>query len=568
MKKSLNFKIIVTIFFVGIVVAVVSCVVSYSVYKKTLINQSETSIQKSALSISHNIDSNKVEVVKDRVLEIYRNYFNENQTDVLKLHGEELENYLALYSEVEEMDEYKELMTQMEQITRDNGYNAVCIIYNDVETDKSIYIVDGTLNENNKCTPGVCDEWEKVEKDRIGKGDFSFPANTTDTRDYGWICSVGQQINNSDGTMVGTVCIDISMDEIMQKISGVMRHMILLLCTIVVGFTTIDIFIMRKLVVVPIKKLSVAASSFVSDTKGSSDEESSISRLCIKTGDEIEELSDSFKKMEKDLDSYISELTYATAERERVGAELKVATHIQKSMLPCIFPKFSDIEWFNIYATMEPAKEVGGDFYDFFMVDDTHIAIVMADVSGKGIPAALFMVIGKTLIKDHTKPDRDLGEIFTEVNKLLCESNSEELFITAFEGVLDIVTGEFNFVNAGHELPYICKKGGSYKPYKVKRALVLAAMEDIKYTSGSIILDPGDKIFQYTDGVTEATDVDYKLYGMERLENVLNRNVEKKPVELLPAIKEDIDRFVGEAPQFDDITMLCLEYKKRMVREG
>ena len=251
-------------------------------------------------------------------------------------------------------------------------------------------------------------------------------------------------------------------------------------------------------------------------------------------------------------------------EKERISTELSVATQIQADMLPSIFPAFPERSEFDIYATMNPAKEVGGDFYDFFMVDQRHLAIVMADVSGKGVPAALFMVIGKTLIKDHTKPDRDLGEVFTEVNKLLCESNSENLFITAFEGVLDLVTGEFRYVNAGHEIPYICKKGGVYEPHKIPAAFVLAGMEEMHYTSGTMQLEPGDKVFQYTDGVTEATNKDNELYGMKRLTGILGENSAKSPAELLFAVKEDLNHFVGEAPQFDDITMLCVEYRAAM----
>lgn len=247
-------------------------------------------------------------------------------------------------------------------------------------------------------------------------------------------------------------------------------------------------------------------------------------------------------------------------ERQRISTELDVATRIQADMLPCIFPAFPERPEFDIYATMNPAKEVGGDFYDFFMVDETHLAIVIADVSGKGVPAALFMVIGKTLINDHTKPDTDLGTVFTEVNELLCKSNNEGLFITAFEGVLDLVTGEFRFVNAGHEMPFIAKSGSAYEPYKLRAGFVLAGMEGIKYQSGSIQLSPGDKIFQYTDGVTEATNASQELYGMQRLSDILAKNTDKSPAELLPIVKADIDAFVCEAPQFDDITMLCVEY--------
>lgn len=287
-------------------------------------------------------------------------------------------------------------------------------------------------------------------------------------------------------------------------------------------------------------------------------------RAKIYSNDEIGDLAVRFNNMAASLKTYISDLTSITAEKERIGAELDIAKHIQASMLPCIFPAFPEKPEFDIYATMDPAKEVGGDFYDFFMVDDRHLAIVMADVSGKGVPAALFMVIGKTLIKDHTTPDRDLGKVFTEVNNLLCEANSEGLFITAFEGVLDLVTGEFKYVNAGHEMPFICKAGGEFAPYKIRAAFVLAGMEDMRYRAGSMMLEPGDKVFQYTDGVTEATNSSNELYGMDRLGTILNKVKEGTPHEILPAVKKDIDEFVAEAPQFDDITMLCLEYKVRM----
>lgn len=287
-------------------------------------------------------------------------------------------------------------------------------------------------------------------------------------------------------------------------------------------------------------------------------------QLAVQADGEIGELADAFKRMTVDLREYIRNLEHVMAEKERIGAELNVAAQIQADMLPRIFPAFPGRREVDIFATMNPAKEVGGDFYDFFMVDERHLAIVVADVSGKGVPAALFMVIGKTLIKDHTQQGRDLGEVFSEVNDLLCESNREGLFITAFEGVLDLATGEFVFVNAGHEIPFLCRRGGVYEPYKVSPGFVLAGLEGMRYKCGLVQLKPGDKVFQYTDGVTEATDSRNMLYGMERLEEVLGRCAALPPKELLAAVKEDIDAFVGEAPQFDDITMLCLEFRERM----
>jgi sigma-B regulation protein RsbU (phosphoserine phosphatase) len=317
--------------------------------------------------------------------------------------------------------------------------------------------------------------------------------------------------------------------------------------------------VVDKGIAAPIQKLNAATHDLVNNLDQKKD-----FVVDISTGDEIEALADSFCRMDIEIKDYLTQLSAITAEKERIGAELDVARHIQSSMLPCIFPPFPDRKEFDIYATMTPAKEVGGDFYDFFMVDPHHLAVVMADVSGKGVPAALFMVIAKTLIKDHTTPGADLGAVFTTVNELLCESNSEGLFVTAFEGVLDLVTGEFRFVNAGHEMPYLCKAGGQYELRKLRPGFVLAGMEGMRYRSGSFMMEPGDKFFQYTDGVTEATNAGNDLYGQARLTETLNQHTDDEPMELLPAIKADIDRFVGAAPQFDDITMLSLVYKERM----
>ena len=376
--------------------------------------------------------------------------------------------------------------------------------------------------------------------------------------DYGYNYTGVSVILDENGNAIAEIQYILDMSEVRAYLNSFLINM-LLISFAIIGITIIlYIFFVRKMVTKPVGKLTAFTQEI---TKTGTFENQHID---IKTGDEIESLSRSFNFMLAELENYIANLSKVTAEKERIGAELDIAKHIQASMLPCIFPAFPERKEFDIYATMEPAKEVGGDFYDFFMVDDTHLAIVMADVSGKGVPAALFMVIGKTLIKDHTTPGRDLGKVFTEVNQLLCESNSEELFITAFEGVLDLVTGEFVYVNAGHEMPFICKAGGDFEPYKIRAGFVLAGMEGMKYRAGSTRLEPGDKIFQYTDGVTEATNLKNELYGMNRLGAILNKVKGGNPNDILPAIKKDIDEFVGDADQFDDITMLCLEYKARM----
>lgn len=377
---------------------------------------------------------------------------------------------------------------------------------------------------------------------------------------YGWLITV-QRPYIDDGKLISYVCVDISMDDIVQNRYHYLFTTMIILLTVTALFSVAYVILYNRVFVKPIKQMTRATSAFVADREKDNVVTSTISELNIKTGDEIQTLSESLKTMEVDLIKHIENLRSITAEKERIGAELDVATRIQASMLPCIFPAFPDREEFEVYATMNPAKEVGGDFYDFFMVDEDNLAVVVADVSGKGVPAALFMVIGKTLIKDHTTSGKDLGEVFTEVNRLLCEANSEELFITAFVGVLNLKTGNFRYVNAGHEIPFIAKKNGIFEPYKIRAAFVLAGMEGIRYKSGELQLEPGDKLFQYTDGVTEATDKDDRLFGMERLKNTLAKLSDKTPTEILPGVKADIDAFVGDAPQFDDITMLCLEYR-------
>ena len=363
-------------------------------------------------------------------------------------------------------------------------------------------------------------------------------------------------VEDADSGVVAIVGVVKNMDLLTSAKNSYICQIILIEALIAILSGVVWVVYMRRRIVVPVQQLSEAALNMVEHLEDGNSPE-----LVVKHEDELRELADSFATMYREVGAYIAKLETVTAEKERIGAELDVAAKIQSSMLPCIFPAFPDRNEFDIYATMDPAKEVGGDFYDFFMVDADHLAFVVADVSGKGVPAALFMVIGKTLIKDHTGLHDDLGEVFTEVNNILCASNSEEMFITAFEGVLNLKTGELRYVNAGHEIPFLCRKGGVFEPYKVRAGFVLAGMQGIRYRAGSIQLEPGDKVFQYSDGIPEAINSEKAPYGMKRLESVLAKNSEKAPSELLPLVKADVDAFVGDADQFDDITMLCIEFK-------
>ena len=469
---------------------------------------------------------------------------------------------IAYYLETENKDEYYNEIQKFLNSFQENSNVQYYYVFVPFEDDL-VYIWDANAqNEEGACDLGTHEEYMDGGKEAtyaIYKQNPPEEIEIVNDDTYGYIASAYSPVFDSEGNPVAVVGVDMAMPDLEKNMSDFLTVIIIAIILVVLVLILICFFFVKRKIVNPINKIRNVSKTMVENLEN----EEPI-RVTVKTGNEIEELFDSFKQMYGDVRDYINKLSAVTAEKERIGAELGVAAHIQASMLPCIFPAFPDRKEIDIYATMDPAKEVGGDFYDFFMVDDRHLAIVMADVSGKGVPAALFMVIGKTLIKDNTSPGRDLGEVFTAVNNLLCEANSEGLFITAFEGVLDLVTGEFAFVNAGHEMPFICKADGSFEPYKIRPGFVLAGMEDMRYKAGTITLGVGDKIFQYTDGVTEATNIDNKLYGMDRLGEILNKNKDGAPDEILPAIKKDIDDFVGEAPQFDDITMLCLEYKAKM----
>ncbi|MCI9441133.1 MAG: PP2C family protein-serine/threonine phosphatase [Ruminococcus sp.] len=405
---------------------------------------------------------------------------------------------------------------------------------------------------------GVEEKYVNNMRNIVEKGERATEYLYSYSEESGAHTTAGIAIYDSEENIVAVLGVEKAMTRLENARNTYVRHVLSGVLAAVFLFLLLYSAFLYKEILLPILAVTDEAKRFA-DSGAPSDR-----LLSVRKNDEIGVLAKAVDKMEKDITEYVKNLTLVTAEKERIGAELSIAAQIQADMLPSIFPAFPERPEFDICASMNPAKEVGGDFYDFFMVDERHLAVVMADVSGKGVPAALFMVIGKTLIKDHTQPGRDLGEVFTKVNELLCESNKEGMFITAFEGVLDLASGELTFVNAGHEIPFICKKDGVFEPYKIHAGFVLAGMEGTRYHCGSMRLAPGDKLFQYTDGVTEAANKRGELYGMERLRGILTRNAAKQPRELLVKVKEDIDFFVGDGMQFDDITMLCVEYLEEM----
>ena len=369
-------------------------------------------------------------------------------------------------------------------------------------------------------------------------------------------------VDKDDSTIIDTVTkLQSEMQEIGQESVDNISKLVVIICVILVLLVVV-IFVCILHVS---KHFAVSFTQPIAVLKDGAEVISSGNlehRISLDSGDEIQELGEAFNQMAIGLKEYIENLSAVMAEKERMGAELEVAKEIQANMLPSIFPAFPERKEFDIYAMMIPAREVGGDFYDFYLVDDNHLAIVMADVSGKGVPAALFMVIAKTLLKNNVQIGNTPEKVFEKVNNLLCEGNEAGYFVTAWMGILEISTGIMTCVNAGHEAPFLKTKDGIFRKIEGESGFVLAGMEDMPYTQYQIQLNQGDILYLYTDGVSEATDSKDELFGGERLEASLNAHAECEPHDLIKSVKTDIDMFVKEIPQFDDITMLALKIKE------
>ena len=335
---------------------------------------------------------------------------------------------------------------------------------------------------------------------------------------------------------------------LLQRNTSVQLTAILEILVFVTLFVVIFMLV-RKLVVNNINRVNNSLSKI---TQGDLDE-----TVNVRSNTEFSALSD-------DINATVSTLKqYIAAAAARIDEELAFAKNIQQSALPSVFPPYPDRTDFSLYATMNTAKEVGGDFYDFYLLDENKLAFLVADVSGKGIPAAMFMMTGKTVLRGYAERGDMPADVFITANNKLCEGNDAEMFITAWMGFLETDTGLVRFVNAGHNPPVLIRNGKAAF-IEQKANLTLAAMENIKYREQTLQLEHGDILFLYTDGVTEATDADKQLYGNDRLIRTLSASFSADMEgcrEVCETVKEDLDRFVGEAPQFDDITMLCLYYK-------
>ena len=364
-------------------------------------------------------------------------------------------------------------------------------------------------------------------------------------------------LKGSDGQVKGILCVQRQMDILTGVrntfLNKVALALIGLMLLVIIGQSVY----LHRVLLRPLNLITEEAARFSTENKAAEHK----LQESIRNRDEIGKLAASVDRMEEQIETYIADITQITAERERISTELSLATRIQAAFIPHLFPPFPDRPEFALYATMDPAKEVGGDFYDFFLIDEDHLGLVMADVSGKGVPAALFMMASKIILQSCAMLGQSPAAILTKTNEAICSNNQEGMFVTVWLGILEISTGKLRAANAGHEYPVLKPADGDFALLKDKHGFVIGGMSGVRYREYELQLTPGAKLFVYTDGVPEASNARNELFGTERMLSALNERADGTPEDILATVRRAVDGFVQEAEQFDDLTMLCLEYR-------
>ena len=479
------------------------------------------------------------------------------------VNADEMEDYMQSGGEGEA---YEQVWDNLDRLCNSSGSTFIYVIIPDTTDYAHIQFIFSTIDHNTQYTrydfgylrETTNDEYRQKYRALVEKNS----GREIVVRDKGYIetdthITLLVPLKDSEGNVSALLCVQRQMDVLINMRKKFINRALLALVALILLVLLGQSFFLHRTLLRPLKLISDEATRFstentVSETK---------LRQSIRNEDEIGALAGSIDRMEEDIQAYIENLTKATAEKERIGTELSLATKIQASMLPNTFPAFPDRTEFDIFATMTPAKEVGGDFYDFFLVDSDHLCMVIADVSGKGIPAALFMMASKIILANNAKMGKSPATILEDTNAAICASNHEEMFVTVWLGILEISTGKLTAANAGHEYPVICKPDGQFELLKDKHGFVIGGMDGMKYKEYEVQLFPDAKLFVYTDGVPEATNKDNDLFGTERMLAALNKDTDASPETALQNVRTAVDGFVKNAEQFDDLTMLCMEYK-------
>ena len=427
------------------------------------------------------------------------------------------------------------------------------------------YVVDGVtynLADPDISLMDIGTAEEPIEAFAQYKGNDRIPPTIYQFGDD-WLCTacgpIRYEWEGVEDVAVAQLCLDINMNDVIEGRHWFLVNSAVFIVALTLAVMAGTLLLTRRVVTKPLKLLAEGTAGFEMGEEGYSKDD--VIALPIRSRDEIGALYREIQGMQTRIVENAEGLKRATAERERVNTELGMAAKIQSAALPTQFLASQDRPEFDLYASMDPAKEVGGDFYDCFMVDDDHLALVIADVSDKGVPAALFMMSTKIIIKYRARMGGTPGEILTSANAQLCRNNPTRMFVTVWLGILELSTGRLTCTNAGHEYPFIRDSGGSFERLDDPHGIIMGVMKKAAYQAYEIALAPGSKVFVYTDGLPEASNAKEEQFGMDRIAEALNAAPDGAPRELLYNVRRAVDGFVDGAKQFDDLTMLCLEYR-------
>ena len=465
-----------------------------------------------------------------------------------------------------EGEEYRAVWERLDQLCNSSGSTFIYLIQPDLTDYGHITFLFSTINHDSPYSVYNFGYYRETTNDEYREKYRALYELKSDKelviRDKGYIetdphitAMIG--LRDSKGENKAIICVQRQMAELAQVRRSYLGRVALALGILVVLVIVGQSAFLRRTLLQPLELISKEATRFSRENVPGEPK----LREQIKNEDEIGTLAASIDRMEEQVQSYVENLTRITAERERISTELSLATRIQADMLPSIFPAFPERPEFDIFASMDPAKEVGGDFYDFFLVDDDHLCMLIADVSGKGVPAALFMMASKIILANNAMMGKPPAQILADTNNAICKNNREEMFVTVWLGILEISTGKLTAANAGHEYPALRKPDGRFELVQDKHGFVLGGLEDMPFSQYELQLEPGACLFVYTDGVPEATNAQGGLFGTERMLAALNADPGAAPDKLLDQVKTAVDGFVLEAEQFDDLTMLGFVYK-------
>ena len=549
----------------------------YSIYSNNADEFYSSSAIRIGSCVADQVDKESAKTLRDAVMLLYYDNIDYDMKDddeiydmyqEIKKKGDALvsSSYMDCFEDVEET------LREFRDATPENDY--IYYVDYDPEQNNMVFITDIRDNIRSKDKDYFCpgSVWEVDDKAFELMTNMEGKGYTVYSTGGGMVVTKLCEVVSEEGEELGYIGVDTFLSDVVSN-----KHRFLLFFFIVIGIldlllSYVMMMILNRSIVKPVKKLEQGGHEFINrlGTEITSAPHY-FANLGLYTGDEIENLWLTMADLEINIAVSMKTIKKMTSEKERAEAELALANQIQRSMLPSVFPAFPERKEFDLYADMVPAKNVGGDLYDFFLIDEDHLAIVIGDVSGKGITAALFMVMAKHLIKSQTMADgSDPVQIFEAVNQMLMEENEAMLFVTAFLGILTISTGYMVSANAGHEYPAVRRKDGLFYYEQDAHALPLAIRKNNKFVKHELTLQPGDTLYIFTDGITEASDKDEKMFQKERLLEVLNENPDAGPRELDIRVRQRVSEFVADAEQFDDMTTLCLKYfgpQKELVDE-